>query len=66
MHVLFEMDLLSNNHWDIITFLSHEIPNLYRGKKSQFVSTVDGRNPANHLAYINPCKEWDKLPTSSG
>ncbi len=24
-------------------------------------STVDGRNPANHLAYIKPCKHWGKL-----
>ena len=21
--------------------------------------TVDGRNPANHLGFIKPCKEWD-------
>jgi len=28
--------------------------------------TVDGRNPANHLGCIKPCKEWEKLPTSTG
>ena len=25
-------------------------------------NTVDGRNPANHLGCIKPCKEWDKPP----
>ena len=25
-------------------------------------TTVDGRNPANHLGCIEPCKYWDKLP----
>ena len=28
--------------------------------------TVGGRNPANHLTCMQPCKEWDKLPTSTG
>ena len=28
--------------------------------------TVDGRNPANHLGSIRPCRQWDKLPTSTG
>ena len=29
-------------------------------------NTVDGRNPANHLGCLKPCKQWDKLPTSTG
>ena len=24
--------------------------------------TVDGKNPANHLGCMKPCKSWDKLP----
>ena len=28
--------------------------------------TVDRRNPANHLGFIKPCKQWDKLETSTG
>ena len=30
------------------------------------LTTVDGRNPANHLGCKKPCKQWDKLPTSTG
>ena len=25
----------------------------------KLVPTVDGRNPANQLGYIKPCKQWD-------
>ena len=28
--------------------------------------TVDGRNPAPPGMLLNPCKYWDKLPTSTG
>ena len=27
-----------------------------RWQRANFGDTVDGRNPANHLGYINPCK----------
>ena len=30
------------------------------------IATVDGRNPANHLGCIKPCKYSDKLPSSTG
>ena len=30
-------------------------------------TSVDRRSPGNnHLGYIKPCKQWDKLPTSTG
>ena len=31
-----------------------------------WISAVDGGNPANNLGCQKPCKEWDKLPTSTG
>ena len=30
------------------------------------IDTVDGRNPGNHPGCIKPCKQWDKLPSSTG
>ena len=37
-----------------------------RNSDHQDDHTVDGRNPANHLGCLKPCKQWDKLPTSTG
>ena len=33
------------------------------------IATVDGNQKSqgfNHLEWLKPCKEWDKLPTSTG
>ena len=36
-------------------------------RRLQFPTTVDGRNPKQPPGMVlKPCKEWDKLPTSTG
>ena len=44
----------------------HLPPSTPPKKKAKNRNTVDGRNPANHLGSIKPCKRWDKLPISTG
>ena len=31
-----------------------------------WVNTVDGSEILHHVGFIKPCKQWDKLPTSTG